>query len=345
MPWLARPVFGQGGEAAEMTATPSPQNDTLQIKATMLAGKKNWPTTKEDIQGVCKEEQWIFRAMRGADVRKRSSPTDEWTGIEDDKPGDLARQANLGLRVRSSFDETFFSRDRSPGDPWNDKDAWKYEAWMLEEFKRAAYHYLGALPDKGNHLEWMALARHYEMPSRLLDFTYSFYVAAYFALSGKSGNGYVLALNLKALKDRVNNVFSPTCPVEDFHDPDFFREVALKRPPQHKLVVPLSPGRRNERLLAQQGLFLCPCDIGAGFLKNLEQTFGTLDASCLRLVVLADGTRAQAIQDLTRMNVSMATLYPDLSGFAQSLRDLVHVPERMPVDRVLINAISQEPWW
>ncbi|MCJ7730434.1 MAG: FRG domain-containing protein, partial [Sedimentisphaerales bacterium] len=76
---------------------------------------------------------------------------------------------------------------------------------MLLEFKREAYNYLTDLPERDDFLEWLGLARHYGMPSRLVDFSYSFYVAAYFALSMKKKDelGWILAINLTWVKDEL----------------------------------------------------------------------------------------------------------------------------------------------
>src|SRR5262245_61006901 len=65
----------------------------------------------------------------------------------------------------------------------DEADRWKFEAWMLSEFKRRAHHYLGKsnTPNPNDYLEWFSLMRHHGAPSRLLDFSYSFFVAAYFA--------------------------------------------------------------------------------------------------------------------------------------------------------------------
>lgn len=98
----------------------------------------------------------------------------------------------IELQVESSFDREWSNvwrenkgRNRwKPRTPWPLR--WAHEADLLREFKRAAHHFRTDLPAKNDFLEWLSLGRHFEMPCRLVDFSYSFFVAAYFAMSGKA---------------------------------------------------------------------------------------------------------------------------------------------------------------
>src|SRR5690348_7153537 len=58
------------------------------------------------------------------------------------------------------------------------------ELGLLRQFARHYHHYTAQIPEPDNYLEWCSIMRHYGAPSRLLDFTYSFFVALYFALEG-----------------------------------------------------------------------------------------------------------------------------------------------------------------
>jgi hypothetical protein len=43
-------------------------------------------------------------------------------------------------------------------------------------------HFLADTPDQDDWLEWIALMQHYGAPTRFLDWTYSLYVAVFFAV-------------------------------------------------------------------------------------------------------------------------------------------------------------------
>jgi hypothetical protein len=279
--------------------------------------------------------RWIFRALE--------TPDDKDIIFHAEKPTVFQE---IKVEVSSSFDKAWDSRS------WNTKpERWRYEAWMLREFKRAAYLHCSQLPEPNDYLEWLALARHYGMPSRLLDFSYTFYVASYFAYSGKRNDkhGFILAINLDELKEKTEAElsswgFSPPQEDWDFHNRVIFREFAFKERPLW--VAPVAPGRKNERLLNQQGLFLCPGSIEQTFEENLSATLDKRVDS--KLICLHQGLRTDGIQDLRRMNVDMRGLYPDLTGFAQSMRDLVHM-DIDPIDgrfeKELERSISESPWY
>src|SRR5689334_1238794 len=82
---------------------------------------------------------------------------------------------------------------------------WTYKldprAWMDQEerilriFKRKAIHFLTHIPDRDDDFQWLALMQDHGAPTRLLDFTWSPYVAAFFALHNATGDSVIWACN------------------------------------------------------------------------------------------------------------------------------------------------------
>src|SRR5262249_22831199 len=69
------------------------------------------------------------------------------------------------------------------------------EERILRIFKRKAVHFLQHVPERDDELLWLALMQDHGAPTRLLDFTWSPYVAAFFALHNATTEAAVWACN------------------------------------------------------------------------------------------------------------------------------------------------------
>ncbi|MBN1545262.1 MAG: hypothetical protein JW902_01230 [Syntrophaceae bacterium] len=75
----------------------------------------------------------------------------------------------------------------------------------------------------------------------------------------------------------------------------------------------------NESLTLQQGIFLCPGNINLTFEENLKEMSPPLGSIVKFIIPLEE--RNNVLTELKHMNISSATLFPDLGGFAESLND------------------------
>lgn len=124
-------------------------------------------------------------------------------------------------------------------------------------FQRKALHFLEKIPDVADTFRWMALMQHHGAPTRLLDFTWSPYVAAFFALESSTTDAAVWAINTPRLGTEC---FGPKFPDDDWVPSP---EVALQRYGFHSTndVAVGEPFFKNQRLIAQSGTFACPFDL------------------------------------------------------------------------------------
>jgi hypothetical protein len=232
------------------------------------------------------------------------------------------------------------------GVPANDVP--EIEQQLLKEFKRRAHYYVDPLPADGDLMGWLALMQHYGAPTRLLDWTYSFYIAAFFALSdavstpaGSSLPCVVWALYRDAFSLRAQ---APTAAAaydkanngsweEDMLPADSdnlqkginaFLGQVMKEP--EKCIWAVNSFRLNERLSVQQGLFLCPGDVTISFEENLRAA-NPKDGTVIRFELSTEReARRKMLTILHRMNINSASLFPGLDGFARSLKQKPWVP-------------------
>ncbi len=201
------------------------------------------------------------------------------------------------------------------------------ESALISAFRGAAHLYESNLPATDDDLSWLALMQHHGVPTRLLDWTRSPYVAAFFAADHSPDQPcqfVIWAMDTLWLKQAAITKLSTTEGPEylplDAHlgtPSDFSRHFLENRV---TFVAPVQPTRVNSRQTNQKGLFLCTGDVGKPFALNLVNTrLANMPPYWGYRVVLPDATRKDVLRDLNRLNVNHATLFPGLDGFSQAL--------------------------
>jgi len=227
--------------------------------------------------------------------------------------------------IKSSFD-----RARESAKPLV-RAKWMYEIALLREFKRKAHQYISDTPDNRDNLEWLALMRHYGAPTRLVDFTYSHYIASYFAFHSLGCEDKVVwAIEREWLNDEATRRCSAFLEIQedklDLDLPEQFSKCFLwpndRNAITRRFVAAVNADRMNTRLTVQQGFFLCPGDIEQSFEENLRSMIAeNKSQKPVFKIVIPHSARNRALTELKYMNISSTTLFPDLGGFANSLND------------------------
>ena len=168
--------------------------------------------------------------------------------------------------------------------------------------------------------------QHYGAPTRLLDFTYSIYVAAYFAFERSVGKyAAIWSIDAKwaarasedvlrsAGRTDVDTLGTPT----DESDEATISSLIFGNP--MRFAWPLTPFRLNERLQIQKGTFLVPGDVGATVMQNLAALSGYDSPGRVVKILLPRRFRSDALRQLFHMNISATSLFPGLDGYAASL--------------------------
>jgi FRG domain len=200
-------------------------------------------------------------------------------------------------------------------------DAWRaQESRMLRIFKRKAHQFLSHVPASDDDFQWLALMQHHGAPTRLLDLTWSPYVAAFFTLERATGDAAVWALNpapisyASSVTLRGGATIKP--PAMDPRERGNLHRYFLAEEVPFLWIG--EPYLMNPRLTAQSGTFAVPGTLSQPF-EAILSGYPEPREALVKLVLPSAQVREKGMRELYRMNITYATLFPDLDGLARSL--------------------------
>jgi hypothetical protein len=245
---------------------------------------------------------------------------DSWSGFVD--MVNSGRLKGWAFRGLASADWPLLSSlSRHLHDYVPDRKRWIYqEARSIRIFRRKAHHFLASTSELDNDLACLALMQHHGAPTRLLDFTKSEYVAAFFALERAVGDAAVWAINTPALylgvrpRGRGGRSALPAQvnPLDAGHFARYFL------PNNRRFIWFGEPRRMNQRLIAQSGTFVVPGVIDEP-VESIISAYPRPRQLLGKIVLRGRSLREEGMRALYQMNITHASLFPDLEGLARSM--------------------------
>ena len=255
----------------------------------------------------------------------REEPVSSWRELRDF----LEDLANAGWAFRGQADAAwplessltrYLTRFGGPPKGWLAR-----EKKILRTFQRKAHLLLPRTPEPEETLEWLALMQHHGAPTRLLDFTWSPYVAAFFALERATADAAIWAISAGPdvpnyrgfyISQLLNTVLELEHPQAVTRKrPQRFEEDLPPRKSDKDIpaVVMGDPVLMNQRMTTQAGTFIIP-------MTHIETPIdSTIPSSIFKLRLVTRSLRKETMDRLYNMNISNATLFPGIDGLARSL--------------------------
>jgi hypothetical protein len=198
-----------------------------------------------------------------------------------------------------------------------------YEKHLLTSFRKYALR--NAV--HGDFLwNWLSLAKHHGLPTRLLDWTYSPYVALHFAthdfrdfdvdgaiwcVDYKKTNELLPAALRKILEDEDANIFTTDMLNQVARSIEEFDSLARTG----DFVAFFEPPSLDERIVNQFALFSLP----SSATMSLESLLGHREATYRRIIIPA-ALKWEVRDKLDQANITERVLFPGLDGLSQWLK-------------------------
>ncbi len=199
---------------------------------------------------------------------------------------------------------------------------------LLQMFRVKAANFSGeAMPPRNYTDQWLFLAQHVGLPTRLLDWTESALVGLYFALKHEKPvvwmldpfrlNELSISVELRGQPDKVNSF--PLTWIE----PDHYKNIGIENIKGAwelgydgiDLPVAVQPTYLHPRMSAQRSVFTVHGAKKAPLCDLVPEDL-------LRKFIINNNSISQMLKDLRMLGINESTAFPDLDGLSRELSGL-----------------------
>lgn len=212
------------------------------------------------------------------------------------------------------------------------RGGFNFEQNAIARFRQRAISRHIKLPEENDYSAWLFLMQHYRLPTRLLDWTESPLIGAYFAAlppeipsdlqnpPPSDGALYALSpylLNLNQLS--IDGLVGP-------YDPritNAVRRAFDSNAPDADYVAAILPFEVDVRMMTQQSVFTIHASGRA--IEDLAAS----DTFVVRYLIPA-ASKAGLLSQLKQLGLKESTVFPDLEHLAHEVRELTFASPRQP---------------
>ncbi len=205
------------------------------------------------------------------------------------------------------------------------------EERMIRDFRRK-YEGIDSQIVSNDTLYCLSMMQHYSCPTRLLDFTYSPYIAAFFAVEnmsfeqGAERKAFVFCFNHNWINNSArwniddDNLFKMRFDDKTMTD-DSFKRLYMEK--KKSFIVAENPQQLHRRLSIQRGVFIIQGNISKSMMENIKSMHNWQSEENVviyKLKIDIGEELKKVYEDLRLMNITHESLFPGLDGFSKSLK-------------------------
>ncbi|MCR9133835.1 MAG: FRG domain-containing protein [bacterium] len=177
-------------------------------------------------------------------------------------------------------------------------------------------------------IEQLFFLQHYGAPTRLLDFSYSPYVALFFALENTGSDSALYALNISNIDKLLRIILEDELKIKikdsiRLEYSEILDRIISKPNRWKNYVLPVYHDFHHDRSNIQQSVYLMNSQLDDTFEDALKKTLSFVNIPSEQMFIkfiIPFEFRLKALNELAKMNVNRETLFKGFEAFIKSLK-------------------------